>query len=311
VAGIRSAGRIIGQSRHLVQRNSPEEGSIFEPIRESRPFGRSALSLAASCILNLAVLAGLAAIAHYDAMKVAGLRLKLSLRRELAQYRMVMLLPNMAVVSTQPAPAAPKTKRGPGKAARIRAKAQKFMEGMDPDLAGFVHVHPELETIVAGEIFRDIDSGALDLSTLLRKSRLRVSFELDASLHIAGTRIEESSGIPSIDHLAMELVRLLEKYPVLWAFKGIRQVDGYFRIEDDRVKVELKAAPAEGTPADEIRMRIQGALALLQMAWPKEDYEFVFRDSTLTSSPPGITLAKEFEKAALVAYLGQFLQPQK
>ncbi len=258
--------------------------------------------------LNGAILTGLAIVAQIDSMRYARERLRHALQHEFSQYRMVLLLPAMPEPRSAPSAEVIKKTRAPKRGDRLKAAGEALLGKMDPALAAFVQEHQALETIVKDELTRDIDTGVLDLSALLRSSRLLVSFDLDSALRIVAPHIEVSSGVPSIDHLAMELVMLLEKYPILWALKGVHKISASIVLEEEQVKIILTAVPEDPSGIEEIRKRIQGALALLQMSWPKEDYEFVLLNSQLIADSEQIQLSKDFEKGPLIEYLRRFFQ---
>ncbi len=230
------------------------------------------------------------------------------LRRELSRYRIVLLLP------ARPAPGLPTEKlkaasarKKSGEAKPLAVPDPRLLDQMDPQLAGFVRENTQLESIVTREIVRDLDSGVLSPSRLFRKSRIRVSFEIDDAGHIAKRRIEQSSTVPSIDHLALEMIQLLEKYQILWAMKGVRRVIADIRIED-RVMLNIQGDVQDSAQAEEVRRRIQGALAFMRLAMSKEDAAFVLDNVTLTAEKSRVTLSKEFEKGPLMGFLTTYYQ---
>ncbi len=226
------------------------------------------------------------------------------LRRELSQYRMVLLLPS------KPAPALQAVSRRMPRVKLAEPKPlavpdPRLLGHMDEQLAGFVRENPQIESIVTREIVRDLDSGVLNPSRLFRKSRIRISFKIDDAGHLANRRIERSSTVPSIDHLALEMVELLEKYQILVAMKGIRRVVAEIRIED-QVKLNFQGDARDAVEAEKVRKRLQIALAFLRLAMGKDDAAFILNNVSLTAEKNRVTLSKTFEKEPLLVFLTNY-----
>ncbi len=228
------------------------------------------------------------------------------LRKELDQYRMVLLVPTPA------APASP----AKNSTARVREFSAprplavpdpRLLRRLDPAIAGFVSENPQIESIITREIVRDVDSKVLDVRGLLRKSSLKMSFDMDTRGHILKRRIVRSSGVPSIDHLASELFKLLEKYQMLGITAGIKRIVVSINI-DREIEVSLEGKLSDPSQLESTRTRLQNQLTLTRFVLAKSDAAPMLKDITLTGRGDLITLSKSFEKDSLVAYLMRFYQ---
>jgi TonB family protein len=179
---------------------------------------------------------------------------------------------------------------------------------MDTRLVDFVKDNPAIESIITREIVRDLDSKALDLDKLLEKSALRVSFQIDESGNVTRRRIEQSSRVPSIDHLAVELVRLLQKYQFLSGMKGLQRVLVSIQI-DENVEIRLEGEASDEAAAEEIRKQISNVLTLMRFALGK-DAITVLEGVRIEINESRVLISKSFEKERLVDFLMQYYRAE-
>ena len=184
----------------------------------------------------------------------------------------------------------------------------RLLRQLDPRITKFITENPEIESIFTREIVRDVDTRALDLRKLLIKSSLRIHFRVDEEGHILRRQIEKSSRVPSIDHLALELVRLLEKYSLFAILKSIAGVTAAIEI-DRQVIVSLEIEPIEADKIEETRRQIQNLLVLLRFAIPQTEAGFFLKDISVNAGENRIRVSKTFEKETLASFLIQYYQP--
>jgi len=228
------------------------------------------------------------------------------LRKELGSYRIVMLEPGM----TLPAVPLPTTKPGPASPVDavkpLEQPDPRYLHRLDPGLLDFVKENPEIESIITRELVRDVDRKSLDLSKLLRHSALRLSFLVDEKGRTSRRRITLSSTVPSLDHLALELVKLLEKYGLLASLEGLKAVT--IRLVVDReIEVEIQGSLREGTVAEELRTRAQTMLTLARFALVKEA-AFLLQEVRVEVTADTIRLSRVFPKEPLVAFLTEYFR---
>ncbi len=181
--------------------------------------GRRLGSILASLIVNTLATGSLVVAFQLSAARRSAALLADTMRKELNAYRMVLLLPRQQV--PQVALVLPRGPRIRGPSLKpLRVPDTRILQRLDAPLAGFIRDNKPIESIFTREIVRDVDSGRLNVSRLLRRSRIEASFQIDESGHIHNRRIELSSTVPSIDHLALELLLLLEKYNLVEILKG-------------------------------------------------------------------------------------------
>jgi hypothetical protein len=262
--------------------------------------------LVASLALNAAALTTLFLAAQIQSARSASERMAAELRRELHRYRMVLLLPP----APKPAPSPPKAGPGPHPAkppAPLAEPDPRLLELMDPQVVAFVRENAAVEDVITREIVRDVDRKVLDLQGLLNRSSIRASFRLNEKKHAFDYRIEKSSGVPSIDHLVLELLKLLNKYRLLEALGGIRRVTAKIEIERE-ISIELVGDLRSPAESAEIHEQIQGALTLLRFLIAKSEASFLLEDLSLTADAGRLRLRRSFDKTAIVEFLREFLQ---
>ncbi|HYK90309.1 MAG TPA: energy transducer TonB [Acidobacteriota bacterium] len=236
-----------------------------------------------------------------SSVRSASNRLLAAMRGELSQYRMVLLVPRLAA----PAPPA---KQKMVRTRRIEAPRPlavpnpRLLRRLEPSLAEFVNDNPEIESILTREIVRDVDNKVLDVHRLLDRSSIRVSFEINEAGQISGRKIDKSSGVASIDHLALELIKLLDKYQMLRVTKGVEKV--FLLIDIDRtVEVSLEEQVAESAELDVVRRQAQNMLAMVRFALVKEAAAILLNDISITTGDNRVIISKSFEKEALTDFL--------
>ncbi len=287
---------------------SEGEPAIFELIRDSRPTRIRLWSLGASLLINLAALTAMVIAFELSAARRSSERLLSAVQRELSQYRVVLLMPRTVVPAT---PARPRVTRA-RRAAESRPLAvpnPRLLQRLDPAIADYVKENPEIESIVTRELVRDIDNKVLDVRRLLKKSSLRVSFELDEAGQISTRKIEKSSGVPSIDHLALELVKLLEKYQMLGAAKGVEKVVVSIDVEQ-RIEITLEGKALEPAGLESVRKQVQNTLTLMRFALAKDVSDLMLKDVSVTASGDSIVISKSFDKEPLVNFLMRYYQAE-
>jgi hypothetical protein len=231
-------------------------------------------------------------VSQIGAARHAASRFQADLRKELAQYRLVLLAPQLP-------PPEPKPKRPPRRSrtnlepSPLAVPDPRLLHAMDPELAAFVRENEVLEGVVTRELVRDLDSRVLDLRSLLEKSSVQISFGIDAG-RIADRSIDRSSGIASVDHLLMEMITLLEKYQLLRFFAGIRRVVASAAIGQE-IAIGLSGDVEPEAKATEVRGRLEAGLILWQMLLPPEEADLL-KDISVNSEDNRITVGKSFSK---------------
>ncbi len=286
-------------------RRRPE---IFETIPDRRSVKLRFWSLVASLCLNTIVLTALIAAFEVAAVRRSSDRLLAAMQKELGQYRMVLLLPRTREVSPPPKP----VPVGPRRPRRLRPLAVpdlRLLRHMDPALVDFVEENPEIESIVTREIVRDIDSKTLSFERLLQRSSILVRFGLDEAGHLVDQRVEKSSGVPSIDHLALELVKLLEKYQILGVAIGTRSVSVSIDI-DRQIIVEIQGDVMEPADLEKICKQVQNELTLMRFLLANNEMAFLLKDISLSRKDNSVVVSKTFDKEALIAFLMRYYRPE-
>lgn len=250
--------------------------------------------------------------AQVAAVRSSSRRLLDELRRGLAGTRMVLLAP----VRAQPEilPGKPGT---PARHARARISEPRplavpdprLLHGLDSRIQNFVKENPAVESIFTRELVRDVDSGVLDGQKLLEKSGLEIAFDFDDAGAIRKPRVRKSSGVPSIDHLALETARLLEKYQLLAAFRGARRMSISIRVRD-QIVVRLEGEVAEPAGLDDMARRVKATLTLLRFAIAKSSAAFMLQDIDLEAKDSRVALIKVFDKQNLIDYLTKYYQDE-
>lgn len=223
------------------------------------------------------------------------------LQRELRKYKLVLFIPS--------APPPTLIKQAARLPKPLPPPNFRILNRLDPQIADVVRENPELEKILTRELVRDIDAKVLDLAQLMNKSSILLSFEVDAAGRAIKRRVERSSTVPSIDHLVLELVVLLEKYQFLAPMNGLRRVFASIII-DQQVEVRFEGEAADEAAAEEVRKQMQNVLTLLRFALPKDDAAFVLGNVNLVVREKQMLLSKSFDKEPLVAYLKQYYRAE-
>jgi hypothetical protein len=256
----------------------------------------------ASVVLNAATLIAIAILSQIYGFHSATARIMAELKKELSGYKTILVF-HEGTPSKPPEPKTPSKKRSLPPAPLAIPNA-RLLTQMDPRLVDFVKENPAIESIITREIVRDLDSKVLDLDKLLKKSTLRVSFQIDDTGDIIKRRVEQSSRVPSIDHLAVEMILLLEKYQFLSAMKGLQRVLLSIRVEED-IEIKLEGEASDEAAAEEIRKQLSNVLTLMRFALGKE------ASSLLEGVSPEIKeshvrVSKSFEKERLIDFLMQY-----
>ncbi len=184
----------------------------------------------------------------------------------------------------------------------------RLLHRMDPQLLEFVSENPEIENIVTRELVRDIDRKPLDLAKLLAGSSLELRFSVDDQGRIGNQRVVDSSGVPSIDHLALALAGVLEKYGLLSTLKGLRRVSFSILIAD-RVEVTVRGALEDGADAEAILTQLRTMLTLARFALTPEA-AFMLRDVEIEGTDRVVSMRQTYDKAELVAFLTDYFAPK-
>lgn len=262
--------------------------------------------MAASLCLNTAVLTAMVTAFELSYLRKSSERLLSAMRMELSQYRMVMLVPPAPKVVV---PESPKTVRPRplGEPKPLAVPNPRLLRRLDPRIAGFVKENPEIESIITREIVRDIDSKVLDVKQLLEKSSLKLSFEMDEAGHTMKPKMAKSSKVPSIDHLALQSVKLLDKYLMLSLVKGVRKVVVSIDI-DGQIEVSLEGEVLDPDDLENVRKQLQNELTLMRFAFAKSEAAFMLKDINLTTRDNQVIISKSFEKEPLVDFLMRYYQ---
>lgn len=281
---------------------------IFELIRDDRSTKAKVCSLAASLCLNAAVMTAMVIAFEFSAVRRSSERLLSAMQREFRQYRMVLLVPHTHEVApaTRPKPVSPRALRVPKP---LAVPNPRLLRRLDPRIASFVKENPEIESIITREIVRDVDRKVLDVSQLLKKSSIRLSFEMGEAGHISQHKIDKSSRVPSIDHLALELVKLLEKYQMLGVATGVRKVVVSISI-DQQIEISLEGEVADPADLESVRRQVQNGLTLMRFALANSDAAFMLKDILLTTNDNQVIISKSFEKEPLVSFLMRYCQAE-
>ncbi len=264
----------------------------------------------ASTLINMVALTALLVTAQVSAFRQSSARLMADLQKELQRYRIVLLEPKIPGQMPSPTgrPAKGVRKAHP-EVKPLAIPNPRLLRRLDSRIQDFVADNRAIEDIITREIVRDIDRRILDVGELLKKSSVQISFEIDAEGRLGRARVERSSKVPSIDHLALELVKLLEKYQILQVLVGVSRVVASIRIED-KIDVSLEGEVADPEAMEGVRRQVQNALTLMRFSLPKEDAAMVLQDVAPIVSGSRIFLSKTFEKDRLVEYLMRYYQPE-
>jgi len=279
-------------------------------VRDSRSANSKAWSLAAGIWIEILALGIIAVTAQVAAVRSSSQRLLAELERGLGSYRIVLLSPML------PKPPAPPQRKPAGRA-RSRPGAPKplaipdprLLVRLDPRLQDFVKENPGIENIITREIVRDVDRRILDVRKLLEKSSLKLAFDVDDAGRVLRRRIEKSSGVPSIDHLALEAAKLLEDYQLLAAFRGVRRIFVSIEVED-QIVLRVEGTAEDAAVLEELKRRVQQTLTLMRFALAKSEAAFALQDIAVEAKDTRIALTRTFDKQSLISTLMKYYQPE-
>lgn len=277
--------------------------AIFDPIRDTRSAKTKLWTGFAGVCVHVLSVAALALFWQISVVRQFSRQLNAELRRELDHYRIIMVAPALS----RPQPAPPKAAPPGRNPAPLAVPDPRILHAMDPALAGFIGDNPELESVFTREIVRDMDSRTLDLHRLLDNGSMQIGFGLDRAGHLRWSRIDRSSQVPSLDHLALELVRLLEKYQLLQVVEGIDRVTALIRT-DRQIEVSLEGETKSKAEIYQIRGRIEAGLVLWRM-FLTDDEASLLQDIRIVTQENRIRISKSYDKETVVKLLRQYYQP--
>lgn len=236
-------------------------------------------------------------------------RLNAALKSQLRAYRLVLLLPSdITLAGALPEPPHPPERAVRPDPVPLREPNPRLLRRLDPQLLEFVKANPEIESIVTRELVRDVDRRILNVEKLLGESSLELSFSVDEIGRVGNRRLVRSSGVPSIDHLALELARVLERYGLLSPLKGLRQVSFSIRISDS-VEVALSGMLEEGSDRQAVLTQLRTILTLARFALAKESV-FLLQDVEIEESDTGVSMRRVYDKQELLAFLTDYFNPK-
>jgi hypothetical protein len=238
-------------------------------------------------------------------MHRASVLLGARLRQELEPYRVLLMIPRLAQPKT---PAIPKPEAIPFPAGAAPHQS-RLIDRLNPDLAAFIETNPEIGNIISDQIERDLSSRKLDLIKLLAQSSIRISFGLADQGRIRWRRIDESSHVPSLDHLALALIQLLEKYGLLIYVSGLEQVSLSIRI-DQSIEIELVGQLLPNADPVLIRGQIDAGLLLWRLFLSPEE-ELLWQNISIEIREHQILLSKKFEKGQLIQVLKEYYKREE
>ena len=248
----------------------------------------------------------LAVTAQVAAVRSSSQRLLAVLRSGLGDTRFVLLSPQMprpaspAKPPGQPRPVAPKP---------LAVPDPRLLVHLDPRLQDFVRENPRIGNIITREIVRDVDNKILDVRKLLEKSSLRVAFDIGDEETVLRPRIRKSSGVPSIDHLALEAAKLLDDYQLLTAFRGVNRIVVSIEV-GDQIVVKVEGSVKDAAELGEVKRRVQQTLTLMRFALAKSEAAFALQDITIEAEDTRIALIRAFDKQSLISVLMKYCQQE-
>ena len=230
------------------------------------------------------------------------------MKKELSGYKTILVFHRET--PSKPVESQPRTpgRKRPLPPAPLAIPDPRLLARMDSRLVDFVKENPAIESIITREIVRDLDSKVLDLDKLLQKSALRVSFQIDESGDISRRRVEQSSRVPSIDHLAVEMILLLEKYKFLSAMKGLSVF--FYRFVSRRIsrfdwKARLRMKPQQR----KFSKQLSNVLTLMRFALGTEASSLLEGVRTEINESH-VLVSKSFEKERLIDFLMQYYRAE-
>ena len=287
---------------------APGGPAIFDLVRESRSARSRLASLLLSLLINFALLAGLVVFSQISALEHSYDRLIAEMRREIGQYRIILVTPRLPQARHSPDAAIEAHRPGRRKATNqpLAVPDPRLLRRLNPEIQTLVSENPAIESIITREIVRDVDSRVLDVRRLLEKSSIELSISLDTEGHLADRRIDSSSGVPSIDHLGLELISLLDKYQLLWLLRGFERVGLRVDIESDDVEIALACTVGEPDRIEEAHKQAQRILAVLRLMAAQNDAETMLKDVEIMTEGETINLRKILPKDQVVDALVRY-----
>lgn len=246
----------------------------------------------------------IAASLQIGAARHASSRLHAELMKELSQYRLILLAPRLP--APKPVPQRHLTRKRTDREPKpLAVPDPRLLHDMNPELAAFIGENQNLENILTREIVRDLDTRAINAQELLEDCAVRVGFDIDSG-HISNRSIEQSSGTPSLDHLLLELITLLEKYQLLRFFGDIRHVVASMT-SGAQIEIRLTGEVESAAKPDAIRGQIEAGLILWRMFLQEEDAELL-KEIAIRSEGRQITVSKSFAKEAVLELVRRYVQ---
>ncbi len=281
--------------------------AIFDLIRESRSARSRLVSLLLSLLINFALLTGVVVFSEISALEQSYNRLVAGMKRGIGQYRIILVTPRLRQAEHSPKAAgeADQARRQEARTQPLAVPDPRLLRRLNPEIQTLVSENPAIESIITREIVRDVDSRVLDVRRLLEKSSIELSLSLDTEGHLAGRRIDSSSGVPSIDHLGLELIALLEKYQLLWLFRGFKRVGLRIDIESD-VEIALACTVEDPDRLEEAHKQAQRMLVVLRLMAAQNDAESMLQDVEISTEGGTITLRKVLPKDQIVDALVRY-----
>ncbi|NWG13309.1 MAG: hypothetical protein HXY20_07235 [Acidobacteria bacterium] len=264
-------------------------------------------SLLLSLLINSLLLAGIVVYSEISALRHSYRRLLDRARWEIGQYRIVLVSPRLAQAKAPQTPPkdADRLRRRKVAAQPLTVPNPRLLRRLNPGIQALVLENPAIESIITREIVRDVDNRVLDVRRLLEKSNIELSLELDGEGRLAARRIDSSSGVPSIDHLGLELIALLEKYRFLWLFRGFRRVGLRIDIGSD-VEITARCAVEEPDRLEEALKQADRMLAVLRLLAAQNEAEAMLQGVEITAEEKNITLRKRVPKDRIVEALVRY-----
>ncbi len=255
----------------------------------------------------------LAALWQVDALRQSYDRLASNLATELGRYRVLLvtpaLIPKAARNVDVPVLRAARRTRPRPRVAPLVTPNPRLLRRLDPQLQEFAADNPEIEDIFTREIVRDVDTKVLDVRKLFEEGALQIGFDTDDAGRPLRSRVEVSSGVPSIDHLALQIVGLLERYQLAWVFRGFSHVALKIRTGQD-MEIRLTCTPTRQESQEDIVKRIRGTLMLVRIAAAQSDAAFLLQDIEISSEVGKITLSRTLSKEPLASFLMRYWQTE-
>src|SRR5437867_9483340 len=145
-----------------------------------------------SIIINTTILTTVVVVSEVTAVRTASEQMMDRLRKELGEYRILLITPRPQKAKAAEAPPEVRVVKYVRPRPLVTPNP-RILQKLDPGLAEFVKDNPAIENIITREIVRDVDAKVLNLEKLLTKSRLEVSFEVNDVGHVVKKRMEVSS----------------------------------------------------------------------------------------------------------------------